>query len=75
MPALTPRVTACMRSRLWVHTAAARPYSVALARWMTCSMRGGPALWVATSTPGWAVNLLEPEHSLWCWVLQMTCRR
>lgn len=44
MPALTPRVTACMRSRLWVHTAAARPYSVALARWMTCSMRGGPAL-------------------------------
>lgn len=36
VPALTPRVTACMRSRLLVHTAAARPYSVSLARLITC---------------------------------------
>ena len=31
-----PRVSACMVSMLWVHTAPARPYSVALARRITC---------------------------------------
>ena len=43
VPALMPLVSACTWSRLEAHTAEARPYSVALERWMTCARAGGAA--------------------------------
>lgn len=54
VPALTPRVTACMRSRLRVHTAAASPYSVALARLMT--WQGGRAGAAQGLTRAWWIG-------------------